>query len=80
MLIAFMLRVMLASMLRWTRLWILPGGCLALLGVAPLGAQEVRPYRVEGQAIEQPLAASGPDRLRPEQILSEAAEMDSLRI
>jgi sulfur-oxidizing protein SoxX len=32
---------------------------VALLTAAPVGAQEVRPYRVEGQAIEQPLAASG---------------------
>ncbi len=32
---------------------------IALLTAAPVGAQEVRPYRVEGQAIEQPLAASG---------------------
>ncbi len=37
----------------------LPGVWLALLAATPVAAQEVRPYRVEGQAIEQALAASG---------------------
>ena len=32
---------------------------IALLTAAPVGAQEVRPYRFEGPAIEQPLAPSG---------------------
>ena len=32
---------------------------VALLAAAPVGAQEMRPYRVEGQAIEQALAPSG---------------------
>lgn len=46
-------------MSRWMRRITLPGVWAVLLVAAPAGAQEVRPYRVEGQAIEQPLAASG---------------------
>jgi sulfur-oxidizing protein SoxX len=42
-------------MRRYPQRWV----CAALLAAAPAGAQEVRPYRVEGQAISLPLTASG---------------------
>lgn len=39
--------------------WTLGGVCLALAGAGSVAAQELRPYRVEGQAIEQALGPPG---------------------
>ncbi len=50
---------MFALMTRWLTRKTLLFLWVALLAAAPVGAQEVRPFRVEGQAIEQALAAGG---------------------
>jgi len=54
-----MLRLMFMLTPRWMRQQPRRWAWVGLLVAGSVGAQEVRPYRVEGQAIPLPLAASG---------------------